>query len=76
MTTISQGLQTLDPFTDMYTYTGLCLANPLDIIEFAINVKVQFFSLKIENARIIKGSRICKPCNVLAVREYVRASMV
>ena len=24
----------------------------------------------------VKGSRICKPCNVLAVRKYVRASMV
>ena len=23
-----------------------------------------------------KGSRVCKPCNVLAVRKYVRASMV
>ena len=27
-----QGLQTLDPFTDMYTYTGMCLAHPLDIV--------------------------------------------
>ena len=27
-----QCLQTLDPFTDMYTYTGLCLAHPLDIM--------------------------------------------
>ena len=25
-------MQTLDPFTDMYTYTGLCLAHPLDIM--------------------------------------------
>ena len=24
----------------------------------------------------VKGSRVCKPCNVLAVRKYVRASMV
>ena len=24
--------QTLDPFTDIYTYTGLCLAHPLDIV--------------------------------------------
>ena len=24
----------------------------------------------------VKGSRVCEPCNVLAVREYVRASMV
>ena len=24
----------------------------------------------------VKGSRVCKPCNVLAVRTYVRASMV
>ena len=28
------------------------------------------------HARIIKGSRVCKPFNVLAVRKYVRASMV
>ena len=27
-----QRLQTLDPFTDVYTYTGLCLAHPLDIV--------------------------------------------
>ena len=27
-----QGLQILDPFTDMYTYTGMCLAHPLDIV--------------------------------------------
>ena len=27
-----QGLQTLDPFTDMYTYTDLYLAHPLDIV--------------------------------------------
>ena len=25
---------------------------------------------------IVKGSRICEHCNVLAVRKYVRASMV
>ena len=25
---------------------------------------------------IVKGSRVCKHCNVLAVRKYVRASMV
>ena len=24
----------------------------------------------------VKGSRVCKPYNVLAVRKYVRASMV
>ena len=24
----------------------------------------------------VKGSRVCKPCNVLAVRKCVRASMV
>ena len=24
----------------------------------------------------VKGSRVCEPCNVLAVRKYVRASMV
>ena len=24
----------------------------------------------------VKGSRVCKPCKVLAVRKYVRASMV
>ena len=24
----------------------------------------------------VKGSRVCKPCNVLDVRKYVRASMV
>ena len=24
----------------------------------------------------VKGSWVCKPCNVLAVRKYVRASMV
>ena len=24
----------------------------------------------------VKGSRVCKHCNVLAVRKYVRASMV
>ena len=24
----------------------------------------------------VKGSMVCKPCNVLAVRKYVRASMV
>ena len=24
----------------------------------------------------VKGSRVCKPCNVLAVRKYARASMV
>ena len=24
----------------------------------------------------VEGSRVCKPCNVLAVRKYVRASMV
>ena len=24
----------------------------------------------------VKGSRVCKPCNVLAVRKYVRVSMV
>ena len=24
----------------------------------------------------VKGSRVCDPCNVLAVRKYVRASMV
>ena len=24
----------------------------------------------------VKGSRVCKPCNSLAVRKYVRASMV
>ena len=24
----------------------------------------------------VNGSRVCKPCNVLAVRKYVRASMV
>ena len=23
----------------------------------------------------VKGSRVCKPCNVLAVHKYVRASM-
>ena len=27
-----QGSQTLDPFTDIYTYTGMCLAHPLDIV--------------------------------------------
>ena len=27
-----QGLQTLDPFTDMYMYTGMYLAHPLDIV--------------------------------------------
>ena len=27
-----QGLQILDPFTDMYTYTDLWLAHPLDIV--------------------------------------------
>ena len=27
-----QGLQTLDSFTDMYTYTGMYLAHPLDIV--------------------------------------------
>ena len=25
---------------------------------------------------IVKGSRVCEHCNVLAVRKYVRASMV
>ena len=24
----------------------------------------------------VKGSRVCKPCNVLDVRKYVHASMV
>ena len=24
----------------------------------------------------MKGSRVCEPCNVLAVRKYIRASMV
>ena len=28
------------------------------------------------HARIIEGSRVCKPCNVLAARKYGRASMV
>ena len=28
------------------------------------------------HARIIKGSTVCKPSKVLAVRKYVRASMV
>ena len=28
------------------------------------------------HARIVKGSRVCKPCNVLDVRKYVRASLV
>ena len=24
----------------------------------------------------VKGSRVCKPCNILAVRKYVRAKLV
>ena len=24
----------------------------------------------------VKGSRVCKPCNVLAVRKYVRVSVI
>ena len=30
MSSTFQGLQILDPFTDMYTYTDLCLAHLLD----------------------------------------------
>ena len=35
-----------------------------------------FFIRICVHARIIKGSRVCKPSNILAVREYVRANMV
>ena len=33
------------------------------------------YSIRV-HARIIKGSRVCKPSNVLAERKYVRVSMV
>ena len=32
-----QRLQTLDPFTDVYTYTGLCLAHPLTPFDIVAN---------------------------------------
>ena len=37
------------------------------------------FNLKILPVYVyisVKGSRVCKPCNVLAVRKYVRGSVV
>ena len=57
-------LQTLDPFTDMYTNTDLCLAHPLEIMN-------TFFDIVVNSAYALLTMPVkYKPTNIIEFPFY------